>query len=563
MHQKEHTGGGKLNRLKQPVVLATTLAAIFALGILGCHADNAHAGSITVTINDNSADLNLVATEGSIAYGESDTASFSVSTTSSGGYTTTITGGNSTGRLTGTDSSNYFSPITTVITSPADFNNGTWGFKPSTYNSVSNTSYQPVATSSSAATIDVTNYATTGNYTLSVAAKTDTNTNPDTYSYDFVVSATTNAIDYDVSYENPGSGIPTRTIGSTTGSTITLSTETPTMNGYNFAGWCTQSVTPGSSCTGTTYQPGSTYTLDSGSNNAVTFYALWTANNFFKIGSMQDMTSAICAATTTPSASATQADTDGSHAGDTNYVPRTTLRDTRDGTTYLVSKLADGNCWMSQNLELKLTENVAVEAYDFDTNSTYSWTSNHTTQTSTGTTWAQDGSDGARSYAFPDNRYYGGTDINTPASASTTGQPYEKAGVLYNWYAATAGTGGTSSTSEVYGSICPKGWRLPAKDTGASNSFSHLAGVYGLPTTNTTGSGYSRQLQFPIQFNRSGHYYWSNGQLNALGAQGFYWSSVGSSTTTYAYDFGFGSSTFYPQEYSSKGQGFAVRCVND
>lgn len=48
----------------------------------------------------------------------------------------------------------------------------------------------------------------------------------------------------------------------------------------------------------------------------------------------------------------TQLDTDGSHHGDPNYVPTKTLIDTRDNNTYTVSKLADGKCWMTQNLRI-------------------------------------------------------------------------------------------------------------------------------------------------------------------------------------------------------------------
>lgn len=79
----------------------------------------------------------------------------------------------------------------------------------------------------------------------------------------------------------------------------------------------------------------------------------------FDIKNMQDMTTDICRATTTPSASATGTDVDGTHAGDATYVPETTLIDTRGGGVdgsgkYLIRKLADGNCWMSQNLELDI-----------------------------------------------------------------------------------------------------------------------------------------------------------------------------------------------------------------
>ncbi len=182
----------------------------------------------------------------------------------------------------------------------------------------------------------------------------------------------------------------------------------------------------------------------------------------FDIKNMQDMTADICKATTTPSANATGTDTDGSHAGDANYVPQTTLIDTRGGGInnsgqYLIRKLADGNCWMAQNLELNIlgngqsvtnykTSNAAANdsdtavtasnyfgtqvssglvftANDTDLNSTSIWTPDYfkktyvdtgiapyakvyTTMSSTLTStnaeygWANNGNDGMRSYSF-------------------------------------------------------------------------------------------------------------------------------------------------------------------
>jgi hypothetical protein len=99
---------------------------------------------------------------------------------------------------------------------------------------------------------------------------------------------------------------------------------------------------------------------------------------------MQEMTSAICKNTTTPLASATQFDYGNTHTDDRSYVPRTTLEDTRDGTMYLVSKLADGNCWMSQNLELDLTKDVPIEASTIN-GSTVQVTPTSSTQVSTKT----------------------------------------------------------------------------------------------------------------------------------------------------------------------------------
>ncbi|MBR2709807.1 hypothetical protein IKE72_01870, partial [Candidatus Saccharibacteria bacterium] len=103
----------------------------------------------------------------------------------------------------------------------------------------------------------------------------------------------------------------------------------------------------------------------------------------------------------------------------------------------------------------------------------------------------------------------------------------------------------------------PKGWRLPA-NTG-DYSFSTLMGSYGLPTTSQS-QGYSGQLQNPMNFNRPGHYHWSNGELNGRGTAGHFWSSVGYSATN-ARGLNFYSTYFSPQDGHYKGYGFSVRCV--
>ena len=59
---------------------------------------------------------------------------------------------------------------------------------------------------------------------------------------------------------------------------------------------------------------------------------------------LQDLTPTICAATTTPAANAT-----------TDNIPTNWLRDARDGKYYAVRKLADGNCWMVDDLALATT----------------------------------------------------------------------------------------------------------------------------------------------------------------------------------------------------------------
>ena len=74
-------------------------------------------------------------------------------------------------------------------------------------------------------------------------------------------------------------------------------------------------------------------------------------NRLTELTSMQDSNlSSYCSASYTPTASATITTTSKTFNGD--LVPEATLTDTRDGNTYTVRKLADGNCWMTDNLRL-------------------------------------------------------------------------------------------------------------------------------------------------------------------------------------------------------------------
>ena len=75
---------------------------------------------------------------------------------------------------------------------------------------------------------------------------------------------------------------------------------------------------------------------------------------------MQEMTPEICA-------SAKENDT-------------TRLEDVRDGKLYWVAKLADGNCWMTQNLDLDLTAGVELTPETSDVSA--NWDPGATTFTS-------------------------------------------------------------------------------------------------------------------------------------------------------------------------------------
>ena len=291
-----------------------------------------------------------------------------------------------------------------------------------------------------------------------------------------------------------------------------------------------------------------------------------------KIRTMQGMTTAVCNSVATPATSVTS-------------VPTGRLRDTRDTNSYYVKKLADGNCWMDQNLNLDLgtptttanSANTTFKLTSADTDINYNnykgstaasanqWTPPYNTQLNYNTSWAQDGSDGAKSFSFRDDANTGGDKgagtagryWNGASSYATTGDVRNHFGNYYNWPAATAGTGTSSSTSTTVGdSICPKGWQLPLNEN--NKSFNNLIRtVYGISSTTSDAS----VIAEPLHFIRSGYYSWSGGSLNNQGTNGNYWSASATSTATNAYNLNFNASNLNPQNANNKGNGLTVRCV--
>ncbi len=204
----------------------------------------------------------------------------------------------------------------------------------------------------------------------------------------------------------------------------------------------------------------------------------------------------------------------------------TTLMDRRDRKTYAVSKLADGLCWMTEDLKLG-------GDYDMQLTSTYSdVTSDFVLRAENTGTWCT-------------------TDDASCTDQSLmlkTGAPN---GYLYNWYAATAG-GGTYETESgmVESSICPKGWKPPHGGTGIG-SFYSITQTYDtvaklldtpIPAFNFTGFRNGASVNFPD----SGGYYWAR-------------SAVSASNANY---FVFYGNVVNPQHSGNKYYGFALRCVS-
>ena len=169
------------------------------------------------------------------------------------------------------------------------------------------------------------------------------------------------------------------------------------------------------------------------------------------------------------------------------------LQDSRDGKMYWVGKLADGNCWMTQNLDLDLSTSKTLTPAD--TNISSNWTP----RTSTTTTISGYNSDTGKSYDAGNQAYEGSYNENDPTTA------HYLVGNYYQWSAATAGYTGTSQSTQ---SICPKGWTLHYLLRGGdlNNSSLYYAGSYGRYWSSApNGSSYAYYLSFNSGYVRTSY----------------------------------------------------------
>ena len=272
------------------------------------------------------------------------------------------------------------------------------------------------------------------------------------------------------------------------------------------------------------------------------------------------------------------------------------LKDERDGKYYWVAKLADGNCWMTQNLELDLTsgESLTPELSDVSAN----WNPGATTLTaanqgSTNSAAVQSWDLGEAVWKTPNSTSYCGdsgvydfsnsncqsywqnvssgwtpmteyrTDGVTYDANTQTYDAHYLAGNYYSYVAATAGTGAsvTSRGSKAPDSICPKGFELPTSYStfnSTPGSFYNLLSKYGLTSSLTSGS--NNIVKAPLFFVRSGVVNPNLQYLGSAGLSGYYWSSVAYSSSN-AYDLTFASSGVDPSRDNYRYLGFSVRCV--
>lgn len=268
------------------------------------------------------------------------------------------------------------------------------------------------------------------------------------------------------------------------------------------------------------------------------------------------------------------------------------LRDVRDNKYYWVAKLADGNCWMTQNLDLNLTNGQVLDPDTTDVTS--DWNPGVTTYTTLNVNefnvpnqswdpgmavWKGPYINGSCSpqYSIFDSSDVLGNDctqywLNVSSGWSPV-EEYRNSGAIYNndtktydahylagnYYSFSAATassypagGGTATNS-----ICPKNWKLPTANTSDDGSFQNL-----FDKTSMSADAATKSPLFLVRAGYVGNYY-----LTSAGEGGYYRSSVwwyqhGSSwTSSAAYSMFLNASQLITTNAYDEEYGQSVRCV--
>ena len=272
-------------------------------------------------------------------------------------------------------------------------------------------------------------------------------------------------------------------------------------------------------------------------------------NGYYK---MQDMNSTIC-----------------SNVEVTGESSQTQLIDARDGKVYYVAKLADGNCWMTQNLDHDIVTTANFYTY-YNTdighgstpNTSATWTASTATHATSHTSWWDVAAGRTESYD-PGDLCWGGTVGNaTTTSCAQSGNHYHL-GNYYHWAAAIAvndSTIYTTDNTDVNQSICPAGWMLPKSGSNTSSgSFAYLVNQASL-TAGASGNIHSSPYYFVYSTD------WEGQSFQGMGNYGYYWSSmVYSGHHPYGLIFNANYSYLDPSFTGSGGHdsedGFSVRCA--
>ena len=576
----------------------------------------------TLNISLSSADLiinNL--TPGTSA--DSNIITINVATNNASGYVLTATTGNtsnaSTNLVNTTDNTKLFTSLATTDSLATLTADNTWGYSFSTNSGTSWSNYSglPLYTATSGAELVNNNGSGSTPVQFKIAAKASNMQASGAYTNVINFTAVANPeptpvpitcgagkICYSANALNSEGSMGEQTTDDednalSNGSSVTLLASNYSRNGYGFVGW-----SPTMDGTGIIYGPNETITTSDLSENGLALYAIWVAS----AGSMQD-TSAVATACN----SLTQAPTSGS----ATLASVSALTDSRDNQTYAIAKLADGNCWMVENLRLESihsTGSKASLAQGYATSNdygnfigladaestgfyaTYIANSLYYSGTQEGTAIIDIGTADNPGYRMP--RYNNDNTSNRANSPSTnTDQNIYSYGNYYSWHAAIADLSpqNTENASVVNTSLCPTGWHLPtggkaypSDDTGGINvtgdpttfreAYDLAYRLMGSSTTayessvsdnqsyytsttvnqnNDTASKAMRKYPYNLVYAGSARQY----SVISRGNGGYYWTSTASTSATSSLYY-MSRASFYPGTLNgNKYWGYTVRCM--
>ena len=153
----------------------------------------------------------------------------------------------------------------------------------------------------------------------------------------------------------------------------------------------------------------------------------------------------------------------------------TVVIDRRDEKAYTITRLPDGNCWMTTNLDLAGGTTVTPA----DSNVSANYTLPASESISTGTKLAN-------SSAF--------TDDNTAYVFNSNSTTCGENSPCYSYYSYAAATAGTNpSSGDATSDICPKGWKLPtqAELTTLANTYTTVVAFTAAPFNGVVNGVYS------------------------------------------------------------------------
>lgn len=257
---------------------------------------------------------------------------------------------------------------------------------------------------------------------------------------------------------------------------------------------------------------------------------------------------------------------------DITYCPSvpTGVTDIRDNKTYRIQKLADGNCWMLDNLALDLVDPSVQANLNSDTTNASDATLGYLKNGGGTGQYAAAGvayAGVSHSYNAPliatSGTCYDAYCVNDPSdgqwsSNSVTQQTINgitsiaqgKIGVYYNYCAASAGSycyASGSGTGNASQDICPAGWRLPTG--GSSGEYRALYATYD-----------NNYINFQTTFSTPLSGYFLSGAAHNQGEDGRFWTSTYSDGNYMQYLY-INHNEVYPASIHYRDNDHSVRCL--